>query len=142
MITGFPASRHDDVATEYAPIAAMFKLTFPEAPDPPLVLSSTTTMSFPVLAGALGVSGIVPVPEPRASTTNVSAFERFPAGLWSCTCRSPADCRSAAPSDVVHWVLDAQSVVRGVPVTTMVEPGPGSDGKKLVPDASRVNTPA
>src|ERR1022692_4220890 len=64
MATVLPPRTHDDVATVYAPIAAIFRLTFPAAPDPPLVLSSTTTMSLPVATGAPGVSGIVEVPEP------------------------------------------------------------------------------
>src|SRR5258708_7653612 len=102
----------------------MFKLTFPAAPDPPLVLSSTTTMSFPALEGALGVRGIIPVPDPGATTTNVSVLERVPSGFCTCTGRFPADCRSAMASDVLHWVLDAQNVARDLPASRIAEPGP------------------
>jgi hypothetical protein len=123
-------------------MAAMFKLTFAAAPDPPLVLSSTTTMSFPALVGALGVRTIAPVPEPGDSATNVSVLDSVPSGFCTCTERFPADCRSAAASDVVHWVLDAQKVARGVPATRIVEPGPGADGEKLIPEASSVKPPA
>lgn len=123
-------------------MAAMFKLTFPAAPDPPFVLSSTTTMSLPALVGALGVRGIAAVPDPGASTTKLCVLESDPSGFCSCTERFPADCRSAAASDVVHWALDAQDVVRGVPVTRMVAPGPGLDGEKLLPETSRVKPPA
>ena len=83
-------------------MAAMFKLTFAAAPDPQLVLSSTTTMSFPSLVGALGVRGIAPVPEPGASTTNVYRLESAPPGSCSCTDKFPADCKLAAESDVMH----------------------------------------
>src|SRR4029077_19647491 len=120
----------------------MFKLTFPAAPDPPLVLSSNTTMSSPTLVGALGVRGIAPLPEPGASTTNVCELESDPSGFRSCTERFPANCRSGAASDVMHCVLDAQDVGRGVPATRIVEPGPGSEEEKLFPETSRVKPPA
>ena len=120
----------------------MSRPTFPEAPEPPFVLSSTTTISLPVTEGALGVRGIVPAPEPVASTTKVSILEIVPSGFCSQTERLPADCKSAAVSDVVHCVLDAQTVVRGVPATRIVEPGPGLDVAKLFPDAANVNSPA
>lgn len=142
MITGFPASVQDPVAVENAPIAAIFKLTFPEAPAPPFVLSSTTTMSFPVLFGALGVRGIVPVPEPCASTTNISVLESVPSGFCNCTLRFPADCKSAAPIEVVHCALESQVVDRGLPLTRIVEPGPGIAAAKFIPVTSSVNPPA
>ena len=44
------------------------RLTFAAAPDPPLVLSSTTTMSFPAAEGAPGVRRMLPAPEPGART--------------------------------------------------------------------------
>src|ERR1700688_4570298 len=112
MMTGLPASVQDPVAAENAPIAAIFKLTFPEAPAPPFVLSSTTTMSFPVLLGALGVKGIVPVPAPCASTTNISVLENVPSGFCNSTVRFPADCKSAAPNEVLHCMLESQVVDR------------------------------
>src|SRR5580693_876956 len=142
MITGLPPSRQAEVATEKAPIAAMFKLTFPVALDPPLVLRSTTTMSSPVLEGALGVNGIGADPEPGASTTKVCELESNPSGFCSCTERFPADCRSAAFSEMMHWVLDAHAVARGAPVTRIMEPGPGVDGEKLFPVTSKVKPPA
>src|SRR5579863_2056857 len=106
----------------------MFRLTFPAAPDPPFVVSSTTTILFPALAGELGVNRIVSAPEPGASTTNASILESDPSGFCSCTERFPADCRSAWPNEVMHWVVDTQDVARPVPATRIVEPGPGSDG--------------
>ena len=142
MTTVLPPSVQDDVATVYVPIAATFKLTFPAAPEPPLVLNSTTTMSFPAAEGALGVRGIESGPEPGASTTNVTVFESVPSGFCTCTARFPADCRSAAASDVVHSALDTQEVVREAPVTKIVEPGPGLDAMKLLPDISSVKPPA
>jgi hypothetical protein len=42
----------------------------------------------------------------------------------------------------VHWTLDAQEVVRAVPATRNVEAGPGLEGEKLLPEASRMNPPA
>ena len=123
-------------------MAAMFKLTFPAAPDPPLLLSSTTTMSFPAFVGALGVNGINPIPEPGASTTNVTELERVPSGFCSCTARFPADCRSAMVSDVLHWVLDAQNVARELPARRIEEPGPGADAEKLMPETRSVKPPA
>ena len=42
----------------------------------------------------------------------------------------------------MHCVLDTQDVARAVPATRIVEPGPGSDGEKLVPETSRVKPPA
>ena len=131
----------DPVATEYAPIAAMSKLTLPDAPDPPFVLSSTTTTLFPVLYGALGVSGIVPFPVPWASTTKVCVLESVPSGFCNCTLRFPADCRSAVLSEVMHCVADAQDAVRAVPLTRIVEPGPGIVGAKLFPVTSSVKPP-
>ena len=142
MITGLPPSRQAEAATENGPIAPIFKLTFPAAPDPPLVLRSTTTMSSPALEGALGVNGIGADPDPGASTTKVCELESNPLGFCSCTERFPADCRSAAFSDVMHWVLDAQEVARGAPVTRMMEPGPGADGEKLLPLTCKVKPPA
>src|SRR5258708_5307298 len=120
----------------------MFKLTFAVAPDPPLVLTSTTTMSFPALVGALGVRGIAPVPEPGATTMNVCVLESEPSGFCSCTDRFPANCRSAASIDVMHWLLDGQVVALGLPATRTVEPGPGEEGEKLLPETSRVKPPA
>ena len=102
MITGLPPSSQDDVAGEKGPIAPTFKLIFPAAPDPPLVLSSTTTMSFPALVGALGVRGIPPPPASGASTTKVCVLESNPLGFSSCTGRFPADCRSGAFRDAMH----------------------------------------
>src|ERR1700722_12467560 len=120
----------------------MFKVTFPAAPDPPFVLSSTTTMSLPALDGELGVNSITPVPVPAASTTNSWILESEPSGFCSCTERFPADCRSGAASDVMHCVLDTQDVARILPATRTLEPGPGSDGEKLAPETSRVKPPA
>src|SRR5579864_701503 len=142
MMTGLPPREQDDVATEKAPIAPTFKLTFPAAPDPPLVLSSTTTMSFPALVGALGVSGIPPSPGPCASTTKVCVLESNPPGFSICTVRFPADCRSGASSDVMHCVLDVQEVARAAPATRIIEPGPGADGEKLFPVTCKVKPPA
>ena len=122
-------------------MAAMFRLTLPEAPDPPLVLSSTTTMSSPVLVGALGVRGIVPVPDPCASTTKVCVLESVPSGFRNCTLRFPGDCRSAKPSEEMHCVIDAQDVVRALPDTRIVEPGPGIVAAKLFPVTSKVKPP-
>lgn len=135
-------SVQDDVATVYAPIAAMSKLTFPDAPDPPLVLRSTTTMSLPNEDGALGVKGIVAASTPGASTTKVEIFEIVPSGFCSWTGKIPANCRSACVSEVVHSVFDSQDVVRGVPAINIVEPGPGLEASKLFPETSRVNPPA
>jgi hypothetical protein len=142
MMTGFPASVQDPVAVENAPIAAIFKLTFTDAPAPPFVLSSTTTMSFPVLVGALGVSGIVPVPEPCASTTKFSVLESALSGFCNRTLRFPTDCKSAAPSEAMHCVLESQVVDRELPLTRIVEPGPGIVAAKFIPVTSSVNPPA
>src|SRR5579859_2143274 len=142
MTTGLPPSVQDEVGTEYGPIAATFRVTFPAAPDPPLVLSSTTTMSSPVLLGELGVSGIAPVPVPGASTTKVSVLDSKPSGFSICTERLPAIARSEAVSDVMHCVGEAQDVARAALPTSIVEPGPGSDGEKLLPVTSSVNPPA
>src|SRR5215471_10127332 len=120
----------------------MFKLTFPESPDPPFVLSSTTTMSFPVLDGALGVNGMTAAPEPGVATTNASVLDSDPSGFWIWTVRFPVDCRSAAVGEVVHCVLDAQDVTREDAATSIVDPGPGVDGAKLLPVTSRVKPPA
>src|ERR1700722_6213011 len=122
-------------------MAAMFKLIFPAAPDPPFVVSSTTTMSLPALLGALGVSGICIVPEPGSSTTNVCMLESNPSGFSSWTGKLPADCKSDAFSDVMHWVPDSHEVVRGEPATRIVEPGPGAEGEKLFPETSKVKPP-
>src|SRR5579859_4588153 len=116
-------------------MAATFKLTFPAAPEPPLVLSSTTTISLPVAEGAPGVREITEEPEPGASTMNVTAFDSVPSGFCKPTVRFAASDRSAAESDVVvHCVGDAQNVLRAVPATRIEEPGPGLDAEKLAPD--------
>jgi len=122
-------------------MAPTVRLTLPGAPDPPLVLSSTTTMSFPELAGELGVSGIAFVPEPRGVTTNVCVLESVPSGFCSCTEIFPVDCRSDALSDVAHSVIDAQEVGRALPAIKIVEPGPGADAEKLFPVTSIVKPP-
>src|SRR5690348_4255795 len=103
-------------------MAATFKLTFPAAPEPPLVLSSTTTISCPVAEGAPGVRGITAEPEPGASTTKVTAFDSVPSGFCKPTVRFAASDRSAAESGVVHCVGEAQNVLRGVPATRIEEP--------------------
>jgi hypothetical protein len=54
----------------------------------------------------------------------------------------PADCRSVEASDVVHCVFDVQFVTREVPATRIVEPGPGLDVMKLLPETSSVKPPA
>src|SRR5258707_218937 len=102
MTTELAASVQDDVATTYVPIAATFKLTFSAAPDPPFVLRSTTTISFPVAEGAPGVNGIRSDPEPGAKTTNATEFESVPSGFCKRTVRFPANNRSVAASEVVH----------------------------------------
>src|ERR1700676_2036108 len=135
IVTGLPPSVQCDVPTTQIPIAATFKLTFPAAPDPPLVLSSTTTMSFPVAEGAPGVSGIVSGPKPGASTTKVTVFESVPSGFCRSTVRFPAKERSAAVRDVVHCPADVQEVLRAAPATRIVDPGPGLDAMKLAPDS-------
>src|ERR1700730_18229923 len=123
-------------------MAATFKLTFPAAPDPPLVLNSTTTISFPVTEGAPGVSGITSEPDPVASTTNFTVLDSVPSGFCKPRVRSPATDMSAAESDVVHCVAEEQNVLRAVPATTIMEPGPGLEGMKLAPDIFKVNPPA
>lgn len=117
-------------------------LPFRSPADAPLLVSSTTVMSFPALIGEPGVRAMVAAPEPGARTTNVSVLEREPSGFCRSTVRFPSDCKSAALNVVVHWTLDAQEVVRAVPATRNVEAGPGLDGEKLLPEASRVNPPA
>ena len=72
-----------------------------------------------------GVSGIAADPEPGAVTTNASVLESDPSGFWICTVRFPADCRSAAASEVVHCVLEGQDVVREEAATRIDDPGPG-----------------
>src|SRR5260370_40787138 len=99
-------------------------------------------MSFPVAEGAPGVSGIVSGPEPGASTTNATAFESVPSGFCRLTVRFPASDRSVAVSDVVHCVSDLQEVLRAVPATRLVDPGPGLDAMKLPPDIFKVTPPA
>jgi hypothetical protein len=99
-------------------------------------------MSFPALDGAPGVSGITAAAELGAITTNTSVLDSDPSGFWICTVRFPADCRSAAASDVVHCVLEGQDVVRDEAATRIEDPGPGVDGAKLFPDTSRVKPPA
>ena len=120
----------------------MFRLTFPGAPDPPLVLSSTTTISFPVLVGAPGEREIVALPEPGASTTNASGLEIVPSGFCSWMDKFPGDCRLGALSDVMHCVLSEHDAACGTPPTRIMEPGPGSDGEKLLPVTSKVKPPA
>src|ERR1039458_8076041 len=120
----------------------MSKPTFPKVLASPFVLRSTTTISFPVTDGALGVRAIVSAPEPSASTAKLAILEIVPPGFCIQTERLPADCTSAAVSDVVHCVFDAQLVVRGVPAIEMIEPGPGLDNAKLSPDIARMNPPA
>jgi len=99
-------------------------------------------MSFPVAEGAPGVSGIVPGPDPAASTTKVTVFESVPSGFCKPTARLPATDTSAAVSDVVHWAADVQDVLRGAPAIRIVEPGPGLDAMKLPPDNFKVKPPA
>jgi hypothetical protein len=131
----------EPVEGEYGPIAARLRLTFPLAPDPPFVLRSTTTMSFPVLVGALGVSGTSDIPDPCARTTNICVLDNAPFGFCICTLRFPGDCKSAALIEVMHCVRDEQFVDRGVPLTKIVDPGPGLAGAKLIPVTSSVNPP-
>src|SRR5713226_4313877 len=123
-------------------MAATFKLTLAAAPEPPLVLSSTTTMSLPVAIGAPGVRAMTSGPEPVASTTNETEFESVPSGFCKRTARFPGDCKSAAESEVVQVALDIQNVVRGPPVMMIVEPGPGLEPAKLFPNSSSVKPPA
>jgi hypothetical protein len=137
-----PPSVQEEVARSKAPIAATFRLTFPDAPEPPFVLRSTTTISIPAAAGTLGVKGITPAPVPGEATAKVTVLEKVPSGFCICTARFPADCRSAADREVVHSTLDAQDDVRDVPVTQIAEPGPGLEATKLFPEISSVKPPA
>jgi len=49
---------------------------------------------------------------------------------------------SAEESEVMHCVVAAQDVDRAIPSASIVPPGPGSDGEKLLPVTSSVNPPA
>src|SRR5579871_3866353 len=138
---GLPPRMHVEAAVEKAPMAPTVRLTFPGAPAPPLVLSSTTTMSLPELVGAPGVRDMTPAPAPGASTTKACVLETAPFGFCSATERFPASCRSGAPSELMHCVAAAQEVGRALPATRIVEPGPGEDGAKLFPLTSSVKPP-
>src|SRR6266849_4950009 len=80
-VTGLPPSVQVFVAELNVPIATMSRLTFPAAPAPPFVLSSTTEMSFPAADGWPGVRGIAPGPEPTSATTKLTVFDTAPPGF-------------------------------------------------------------
>src|SRR5262245_29965038 len=118
-MTGLPASRQVFEAVWYGPMAAKLRLTFP---DPPFVLRSTTTMSFPVAVGEPGVRGMISGPKPVAWTTNAAEFEKVPSGFCTRTSRLPARARSTADREVAHWAFEAHDVGRADPAIHTVDP--------------------
>ncbi len=106
------------------------------------MLSSTTVMSFPAEDGAPGVSRIVAAPAPGARTTKFDEFDSVPSGFCSRTERFPANCRSPCVSDVVHCAIDEHEVGRAEPAIRIVDPGPGFDARKPLPEISSVKPPA
>jgi len=120
----------------------MFRFTFSVGSDEPLVLRSTTTMSFPVAFGAPGVSGTVPALLVGAATTSVAAAESAPLGFCTVTLRFATELRSAAVSVVEQTAAESHQVARPLPWMRMVEPGPGLLAAKLPPSTRSVMPPA
>src|SRR2546423_6320827 len=113
--TGLPASVQELFSVENRPRAATFRSRSPPGTDTPAVVGSTTTMSFPVAAGAPAVNAITSSEEFGAMTTSATAFEVLASGLRICTETLPIAATSAGVIGAVHCVTELHVVVRGVP---------------------------
>jgi hypothetical protein len=77
-----------------------------------------------------------------AATTKFTVFDCDKSGFRIDTGRIPAVARSVEVRAVVQVPLETQEVVRAVPPTKIVEPGPGLVGTKLPPKTCNVKLPA
>src|SRR5450755_4250055 len=91
----------------------------------PAVEGSTTMMFLPVTLGFVGVIGIISIGPIAATTTKFTVFDCVESGFRIVTGKFPAVARSVDVSAVVHVPREEQEVVRAVPPTKIVEPGPG-----------------
>src|SRR6202140_1515370 len=136
--TGFPARKHELLATENAPSAPTLKSRSSPGTETPAVVGSTTTMSFALAAGAALVSEITSSAVFCAATTRETLLEVVPSGLRICTATLPTAATSAGVTGTVHSDTDVQVVVRAVPPISKTEPGPGLDATKLPPSTRNV----
>lgn len=128
--------------TENNPIAAIVRTTSGCGAGDPAAEGSTTTMFFPVTAGAVGVRGTTSGAGTSCTTTKLTMFESVAPGFFIWTLSEPAEARSDAVSVVVQSPFVSHKVVRGVPATCMTDPGPGLLTTKFPPCTRRVKPPA
>ena len=105
------------------------------------MLRSTTEISLPVAAGAVGVSAMSSAPPGAGATRNGAAFDREPSGFCKMTLRLAGDVTSAPLRVVEQLDVESQTVVRMLPPMLSDEPGPGLEGAKFPPVARSVKPP-
>jgi hypothetical protein len=99
-------------------------------------------MSLPVTLGFVGVSGIISIGPITVTTTKFTVFDSDRSGFRIVTGKFPAVARSVEVRAVVQVPFETQEVARVVPLTRIVEPGPGLVGTKLPPKTCNVKLPA
>src|SRR6266851_2901741 len=128
-----PPSVHVLLAVMYGPSAATFKSRLLPGTETPAVVGSTTTMSFPVAAGALLLSAITSSETFGAATISATAFDFVPFGFCICTDKLAAAATSTAVTGAVHSSAEVHVVMRAVPPIIIAEAGPGLDAAKPLP---------
>ncbi len=140
--TGAPPSVQELLVTEKTPMAAIVSTTSACGTGEPAAEGSTTIMSFPLADGAASVKAITSGAGKSCATTKLTMFENVASGFCICTLKLPADARSGAARVVVQSPFVSQKVVRAVPATRMMEPGPGLLNAKFPPCTRSVKPPA
>src|SRR5229473_5938712 len=133
-----PPSVQELFAVLNVPSAATFKSRSLPGTVTPAVVGSTTTMSFPVAAGALLPSAITSSEMLGTATISATAFDFVPFGFCICMDTLPAAATSAAVTGAVHSREEMQVVIRAVPPMSIADPSPGTDAAKPVPSTRNV----
>src|SRR5579864_7280302 len=136
--TGFPARKHELLATENAPSAPTLKSRSSPSTETPAVVGSTTTISFDAAIGAALVSEITSSTVFCAAMIRETLLDVVASGLRICTATLPTVATSAGVTGAAHSDTDVQVVVRAVPPISKTEPGPGLEALKLPPSTRSV----
>lgn len=112
--------------------------------DAAAVVGSTMTMLFPAAAGCPEVSAMVPAETSNGATTNGARFDSGDGlpGFCTCTVRVPADATSEGFNTVVQVDVEAQVVLRAMPLIKIVEAELPLPATKLAPwtDSGKLST--
>src|SRR5574342_141679 len=113
--TGPPPTVHDPVDGWNWLSEMIFRLTSSRGRDDPLVLRSTTTMSFPVAFGAPGVSKMASPLVAELTITRATGAESALLGFCTRMLRFPAEEISLPASVVEQTAAESHSVARAAP---------------------------